>query len=204
MAGYFKVGPVAVLREARLNSSLAPYAGVVINAFNGNTAFPNAGPKVAAVKAAYDAVIAAESAPKGTFTAGQIAAKRLVLRQALRQLKEHVQSVIETLTSASDAIAMIESVQMRVRLYTKPNKPVLAVTRTSAGGVKLTAQAAHLPAVYYWQYSVNGTWIDMPDTLKAEATLSGLTVGQTVSFRFRVRTRLGEGDFCQVVTFLVT
>ena len=198
-------GPIAVLRHTTLDRGLAPYAAVVLVAFDGNPAFPGAGPLLAKVEAARAQLVDMETAPRGTYTGAELSAQRIALMQALRQLKEHVQGVIETKTSASDAMAMIESVQMRVRRYTKFNKPVLAAKGSGvSGGVELTAQAVRICVIYYWQYCVaGGSWVDLPETLKASARLTGLTVGQTYSFRFRTYTRAGMSDFSQVVTHLV-
>jgi hypothetical protein len=47
------------------------------------------------------------------------------------------------------------------------------------------------------------TWTSWPETLKASATMAGLTPAQTYSFRFRTLTHAGASDFSQVVSHLV-
>jgi hypothetical protein len=78
-----------------------------------------------------------------------------------------------------------------------------------SGIVVLRAETAAKRAAYDWRYSVDGghTWLEATITLKAKATVSGLTPGATVGFR-RVplprrdqggnggleRSEVGEGD----------
>jgi hypothetical protein len=111
--------------------------------------------------------------------------------------------VAEGLTS--DAISAVESAGLKVRKSTAQHKQVLAVKDgLTSGSVQLVAKAVAAVATYYWQYSLDGkTWTSCPDTLKAEADVSGLTTAQTYSFRFRTLTRAGASDFSQIVTHLV-
>lgn len=198
-------GPMAVLKYIALDKGLGTYAALVTSAFKGNAAAPNPPVTPAVMKTAVDAVLTMEAAPKGTYTAAQIRAKRLVVRQYLRQLREYAQTLVDAQTTYPDGVALIESLQMRVRVYTKPNKAELAARNTGVPGhVGLVAKAPKRRATYYWQYSVNGTtWIDLPDTMKARTAVIGLTVMQTHYFRFRTLTALGESDFSQVVSLLV-
>ena len=202
-----KNGPMAVLKYIALDKGLGTYAGLVMNAFKGNASAPNPPVTPAAMKTAVDAVITMETAPKGTYTAAQIRAKRLVVRQYLRQLREYAQTLVDAQTTYPDGVALIESLQMRVRIYTKPNKPELAAKNTGVPGhVGLTAKALKRRATYYWQNSVNGTtWIDLPDTMKARTSVTGLTVVQTHYFRFRVAKDPSHViNFCQnqLTTFM--
>jgi hypothetical protein len=66
----------------------------------------------------------------------------------------------------------------------------------------------HPPATgtsYEWQYSVDGgkTWVVAPVTLQAKTTILGLTPGATVTFRYRGVTKTGDGDWSQLITFIV-
>jgi hypothetical protein len=42
-----------------------------------------------------------------------------------------------------------------------------------------------------------------PVTLQAKTTIMGLTPGATVTFRYRGVTKTGEGDWSQLITFIV-
>jgi hypothetical protein len=71
--------------------------------------------------------------------------------------------------------------------------------------VRLTATKAAKMAAYQWQYSSDGgkTWMDAGITLKAKTSVSGLTRGATVSFRYRAVTRAGMGDWSQARSLVV-
>jgi hypothetical protein len=72
------------------------------------------------------------------------------------------------------------------------------------GTVVLEAKAVAPVAVYFWQYSLDQeTWTSVPETMKANQVISGLTSKETYSFRFRALTRGGEVGFSQVVSLLV-
>jgi hypothetical protein len=47
------------------------------------------------------------------------------------------------------------------------------------------------------------TWISVPETMKANTVISGLTSAQTHYFRFRALTRTGPQDDAHVVSLLV-
>ncbi len=58
--------------------------------------------------------------------------------------------------------------------------------------------------MYYWEISLDQqSWTSVPETLKARATITGLTPGQRYYFRFRAHTRKGLGDYSDVVTLIV-
>jgi hypothetical protein len=70
--------------------------------------------------------------------------------------------------------------------------------------VVLIALAQGDRVVYKWQYSLDQTtWIDLPDTLQAKTTVSGLPENTTVFFRLQCLTKDGLGDFSDVVEFCV-
>ena len=71
--------------------------------------------------------------------------------------------------------------------------------------MQLTAQSAARRASYEWEYSTDGgkTWITAPVTLQAKATISGLTPGASVQFRYRPVTKTGEGDWSQPAAIIV-
>lgn len=82
----------------------------------------------------------------------------------------------------------------------------LAVTAgVVSGTAKVEAKAVARRAAYEWPWGADGgkTWTSLPPTLQARATITGLPVGVTCSFRHRAVTRTGEGDWGQTVTYLV-
>jgi hypothetical protein len=47
------------------------------------------------------------------------------------------------------------------------------------------------------------TWIQLPSTMKAKTTVSGIAPGTSPQFRFRILTKAGEGDWSQPISLLV-
>ncbi len=73
------------------------------------------------------------------------------------------------------------------------------------GTVVLVARAAKGRASYDWQYGRNGiTWVDVGATLRADATIRGLTPGVRYLFRLLVVTPAGKGDWSDAFSLLVT
>ena len=139
------------------------------------------------------------------FAADRDAAREVVM-QDLMILRAYVQKVAQT--SPAEAAAIVGSAGMTLRRPTSRTRAPLTARCTSAGTVHLIAKAAAAKAVYYWQYSLDGetceTWNSAPETLRANTTISGLPSHTLVYFRFRALTSKGMGDFCQVVSQLVT
>jgi hypothetical protein len=73
------------------------------------------------------------------------------------------------------------------------------------GSVKLVAASAGRRAAHNWQYSLDGgkTWVDAASTLQAKATITGLTAGATVQFRYQLLIKTGEENWSQVVQLVV-
>ena len=92
-----------------------------------------------------------------------------------------------------------------MRKVTSRNKPDLATKPgATSGTVRVFAKATKGAKTNFWQYSLDGkTWIDMLPTTGANTSLSDLTRGTIVSFRQRVITKLGLGDWGQPVSTLV-
>ena len=136
------------------------------------------------------------------FAADRDAAREVVM-QDLMILRAYVQKVAQT--SPAEAAAIVESAGMSLRRPTSRTRAPLTVRCPSAGAVHLIAKAAAPKAVYYWQHSLNGeTWNSAPETLRADTTITGLPSHTLVYFRYRALTSKGMGDFCQVVSQLVT
>jgi hypothetical protein len=76
---------------------------------------------------------------------------------------------------------------------------------TASGSVKVVAPVAAHRASYDWQWSTDGgkTWQLAPSTLQAKTSLSGFAAGSTLSLRYRVTTKAGEGEWSQPIAFLV-
>ena len=75
----------------------------------------------------------------------------------------------------------------------------------SIGAAPISICPAGPRSAYLWEYSLDGgkTWIAAPATLQAKTTIAGLTPGATVQFRYQPVSKTGEGDWSQIVSFLV-
>jgi hypothetical protein len=198
--------PVAALMLPRRIQQLIAYARAIVAAMTGNAAFPTPAPTLAAVTAAIDALANAETTAL-TRAKGAAAVrneKLTALVALLRQLVRYVQNVADV--SAENGTSIIESAGMSVKKAAVRKPRVFgAATGPVSGSAKLVAPSSGQRASYEWQYSVDGgkTWVVAPVTLQAKTTILGLTPGATVTFRYRGVTKTGEGDWSQLITFIV-
>jgi hypothetical protein len=196
----------AVLKLPRRVKNIGAYVQSIVAAMTGNPSFPNPTPSLATVQADLDAFNAAEATAltraKGAAEARD--AKLLVLHNDLLHLMGYVQGVASASPASADAI--IQSAGMAVRKVTLHTKgPITVKLGTVSGSVKLSAKSVAPRACYEWQYSIDQkTWTEVPPTLKAKADIVGLTPATAYFFRFRGVTKLGTGDWSQVVSLLVT
>jgi len=74
-----------------------------------------------------------------------------------------------------------------------------------SGAVHVVAPSAGRRAAYDWEWSSDGgkTWQLAPSTMQAKTSLTGLTAGATLMFRYRAVTKTGEADWSQPISFMV-
>lgn len=197
--------PIAALKLPTTPPALIKRAEVIAAAVTGNAHFPTPRPPLATLTADITAADAAETTAK-TRAPGSATTRDdrcLVVVADLQQLRSYVQEVADA-TPASGA-QIIESAGMFVRTVSRRTKPAFAVEQGAvSGSVKLAVKAAGRRASYEWQTSADQkTWSTLPTTVKAATTVSALTPGATVFFRYRVVTSAGEGDWSQILSFLV-
>jgi len=178
----------------------------IVERMTGNPNVPNPVPALAHVSAAIDALetaeTAAQSRAKGTVAVRE--EKRETLTAILHQLKASVQAAADA--DRERAASIIESTGMSVGRTPSRAKRVFGVRAGAvSGSVEIVAEAAAHAAAYDWEYSLDAatTWRALPSTMQTKTTLSGLTPGATVFFRYRALTRAGEGDWSQSVSFMV-
>jgi hypothetical protein len=197
---------IAVLKMSRRTKNLITFAQSVASTMTGNASFPSPTPTLATFQADIEALNTAETAvlarTKGATQ--QRNAKLATVHADLETLRTYVQGIADA-ALPTNAEAIIESAGMTVRKVTLHNKAALAVKQGSVSGtVDLEAKAAAKRAAYGWQYSTDQkTWTSLPPTLQAKTSVSGLTAGTTYYFRAQALTASGEGDWGQVVSFLV-
>jgi len=186
--------------------ALISYATSVVTAMTGNTAFPTPAPTLASVTAAITALQTAESAAiartKGAVTARND--KQAALVALLQELKAYIQKTADADTDNGSAIIQSAGVSVK-RAATRKARVFAAVQGPVSGTAKLVTASVEHRASYEWQYSVDGgkTWVTAPSTLQAKTSVTGLTPGVTVQFRYLAVTKAGQGDWSAPVSLLV-
>jgi hypothetical protein len=199
--------PLASLKLPRNQTpQLLVRAGAILQAMGKSAFFPSPAPPLATVAAAVEALNQAETATR-TRAVGAVAdrdVKRSALVVLLQQLKGYVQVVADG--DPGNGQAIIESAGMSTRK--KPAYPSRVFSVRSgpvSGSVKMLAPRAAKRASYDWSYSADGkkTWTLAPGTLQASTVIHGLQPGSTLVFRYRARTKAGEGDWSDPHTFVI-
>ena len=198
---------VAVLKLPGPIALLVVYVQGILKAMTGNPTFPTPNPALTAVSGAANDLQAAETTAltRATGTIATRNEKRATLLSLLEVLKAYVQSVADA--SPENAISIIESSGLALRKATVRAPRVFAAKATTLSGtVKLTAPLAGRRAAYRWQYSTDGgkTWVDASETLQAKTTLTGLSAGTTVQFRYRSVIKGGASDWSAPLSMVVS
>jgi hypothetical protein len=173
-----------------------------------NTAtLPSANPSLAILQPQIDKVSTLQALVKARATgsvADRDAAVR-VLAVSLNSERSYVESVCNE--NPTDALSIAEDAGMTLRtVATRVKPPLAAKAGRVTGTVVLVAKATKGAKANSWQYSTDGgkTWIDLPQTTKANTTVPNLQPGMTVEFRQRVLTKAGVSDWSQTISRLVT
>jgi hypothetical protein len=198
---------VAVLKLPGPIALLIVYVQGILKAMTNNPTFPTPNPPLTAVSSAANDLQAAETTALARAT-GTIATrneKRAALVTLLEVLKAYVQSVADA--TPENAISIIESSGLALRKTAVHAPRVFAAKATTlSGSVKLTAPLAGRRAAYRWQYSTDGgkTWVDASETLQAKTTVTGLSAGTTVQFRYRSVIKGGASDWSAPLSMVVS
>ena len=198
--------PIATLKLPRRVSAVITYAQGIVSAMTGNAAFASPTPPLATVSSAIADLQVAETAALSRVK-GAVATrneKRTALVTLLHQVRGYVQTTADASVDTSTSI--IESAGIAVR-KTPQHRPRAfgALAGAVSGSAKLVAPSAGPRSSYEWEYSVDGgkTWVTAPATIQAKTTVSGLTPGASVLFRYRPVTKKGEGDWSQSSSLIV-
>ena len=197
---------IASLMLVRSVPALITQAENIVKAMTDNPAFPSPTPPLPTVTDAVDQLQAAETAAlsrtKGAATLRN--ERRNALVNQLAKLKNHVQTTADANLETSASI--IQGAGLAVQKNrVRPPRVFAAKPGAVSGSVTLLAQSAARRASYEWQYSIDAgkTWLASPSTLQSTTTVSGLTPGATVLFRYRPVTKVGEGDWSQPSSLIV-
>jgi hypothetical protein len=186
---------------------LVSRARAIVRAMTDSSWFPSPVPSLASVEAAIDELDQAEVAThtRAVETVAVRDAKLRELKILLQQLCAHVQAAADA--NPENAASIIEGAAMYVKDARGPEpRTFTAKPGPVQGTVILVAPQAGNRAAYEWAYSTDGgeTWTMLPVTVQANTTVSGLTPGSTVLFRYRVSTKDGVGDWSETVRIIVT
>jgi hypothetical protein len=197
---------IAVLKLPGPALALVNYAQDVVRAMTGNPAFASPVPPLGTVSAAATALQIAESAVLSRAHGAVVTRndKRVALVTLLQQLKGFVQTTADA--DVENAAAIIQSAGLATRRTpVRPPRTFTVKGGAVSGSATLAAPSAGHRSFYEWSYSVDGgkTWVAAPSTLKVRTTITGLTPGATVVFRYRPCTKAGEGDWSAPVPLVV-
>ena len=159
---------------------------------------------VAALGAAlplFATAISNAKAMKGTKEALTTARQAVV--DALNQLKADTQTFARK-QPPDVGKQTIAGVGFRVKkVATRTRLPLTVGFGGLMGTALLVAIAAARDATYFWEMSSDQkVWSDLPSTMKAKTTCTGLTPATVYYFRFRAQTRKAMGDWSTVVSYI--
>ena len=186
---------------------LVTYARAIVRSMTGNAWFPAPSPSLASIDAAIDALDEAqiETLTRAKGTASLRDEKRRDLVILLQQLRTYVQAIADR--NPENGASIVESGGLFLEKARAVKGRVFTATAGSVSGtIDLGAPRAARSAGYVWAYSVDAqkTWTSVPFTVKASTTITGLTPGAWVAFRYRAVTAAGAGDWSDVLTVIVS
>jgi hypothetical protein len=197
---------IAVLKLPTKIQALITYAHGIATALTNNPSFPTLTPTLATLSAAIADLQTAETAALARAKGAVVT--RNEKKTALIQLLQQLRGVIQTAADANveNGASIITSAGVAVRkVAVRAPRTFSAKPGAISGTAKLVAVSAGNRSGYEWEYSSDGgkTWVTAPATLQAKTTVTGLTTGTTVQFRYRPVTKAGEGNWTQPVSLLV-
>jgi hypothetical protein len=180
-------------------------AQVILAAVTNNAYLPSLRPPLIKLSADIAGADAAETVAKGKAPGSATVRndKCATMVIDLQQVCAYVQEVADATPAIAEQI--IESAALAVAKAHIRTKPAFAATPGAVSGtIDLAVKAAGRRASYEWQSSPDQkTWTTLPVTVKASAHVGGLTPGAFMTFRYRVVTAAGEGDWSQVLSIFV-
>ena len=204
--------PLAVLHMKtlrKIGNFIVKMRAIVLDMTNNVALFPTPSPTLATVTTHITNLEAAESTAK-TRVAGSVAARNqkydIVIDDA-HGLLNYVQTIADNAANEDAAIAIINASGFDLKHHGVRVKPAVTVNTSKVSGtVQLVAKSPAKRAANEWQMSTDRTiWTNLPATLMAKTTVSGLTPGTTIYFRHRpVVKGTAPSGWSQIVSIIVT
>jgi hypothetical protein len=204
--------PLAVLQMKslrKLGNFVEKARAIVLNMTNNAALFPSPTPALAIVTTHITALETAEDVAK-LHSPGSVNARNLAYNQVLEDLHDltgYVQSLADATENAESAMELIHSSGLTVKHKGMHVKPLLNVKSTGvSGNVELVARASAKREANEWQMSLDGLiWTNLPGTLEAKTTVTGLTPGTTIHFRHRpILKGTSPANWSQIVSLLIS
>jgi hypothetical protein len=200
--------PRAALRRPPGVPALISLGRSVVASIKDNPFFPQPTPAIVKVEAAVDALDKATTAALGMTS--KFAAARAPARNALVSILKRLMAYVQGVADDADpdhAVTIIESSGFALHRNTTPRmRGFRANPGRVSGTALLIAAALAKRARYDWQWSDDGgrTWHDLPSTLQAKTSVSGLTAGKRYWFRFRGLVNKAWTDWSAPASIIVT
>jgi len=176
----------------------------ILAAMTSNTNFPSPTPPLATIQSTIDSLETEETAVLNAHP--RVAQRDVLVAQLLSQLhllKAYVQQVADA--DPANAPSIIVGAGMAIKKPTSYSKPDFEVVQgQNSGTVELSIRSVSKRAAYYWQQSLDSeTWSELPETLQAKTTVTGLKPGATYYFRYATLTKNGKSDWSRIVSIIV-
>ena len=204
--------PLAVLHMQalrKLGNFIEKIRVIVLDMTNNIALFPLPSPSLPTVTTHITELETAEDEAK-TRQTGKVAIRNQKYDQVLDDahgLLNYVQTLADNAADEDDAIAIITASGFDLKNQGVRIKPALTVVNTPVSGlVQLVAKSPGKRSANEWQMSVDRTvWTNLPATLEAKTSISGLTPGITMHFRHRPVVKGREPSaWSQIVSIIIT
>jgi hypothetical protein len=178
----------------------------ILQCSTNNALLPNPTPPLATLRAAVDALAAAQVATL-TRRVGTTAVREEcldVVRSLVGELASYVQAQADA--DVDQAPVIIESSGFSIRAASTRRKLGFVVKQGRVSGtaiVEVLAVAKRASYEHRWSADGGKTWNPAGVTLQTKMTIRGLPVGVSVLFTCRPCTKSGEGDWMEPYPFLV-
>ncbi len=141
----------------------------------------------------------------GPVARAAVKAAAAVVTSDQNMLAAYVQSLVDTATPEQGALLIATALFDLKKVRTSGKAEIVVKHGPTSGSALLQIARIAGALVYFWEVSTDGkTFVKAVDTEKVTALVTGLTPGQTYSFRFRAFVRKsGYTNYSQVVSLLV-
>jgi hypothetical protein len=193
----------------KIGSFIEKIRAIVLNMTNNAALFPTPTPPLATVTTNIAALEKAEDVAK-TRVAGSVAARNLaydVVLENAHGLLNYVQTLADNAATEATSLDIINASGFDLKHHGVHVKPAINVKSTGVSGtIELTVKSPGKRSANEWQMSTDSvTWTNLPATLEAKTTVSGLTPATKLYFRHRpVLKGTVPSGWSQIVSIIVT